>query len=612
MKYRVKFGGDLLDAPNGNFKDSLVANQTVTGIGKKSGDFIEVKTSADTGWAHKDDLVALEREILALEAFVRETIIAERTFNDLEQTGFWFVLADFIIARALIETRPEISNVGNKFEGSDAVGPLQVSSAEWNRFLGGDFPIKQGYEPDDFDNYLMQVWGAAYTMHADAKAISKVKQEAGLGSDEDPPLPSYLEIYLAYLTGSPKAAVVLVAGTATAEDMGQKDAASSPQPPGPDRAVKLNELLKTKGGMSSDGIATLFKRRATWTGSNDANAKTAGEFVTAVSDELNKALREAFELIQKHAPETIVPPGEGPAPWFTVARTEEAKLKDLDESAPVADARIKAYFQSIGMAAGGSTPWCAAFVSFCVKNSGNDTVAATVPKRGPALAASWQFWGEPLPVNAKTLPPGAVVVLIPTEKSDSSGHVGFYARGDDKTVTLLGGNQSNRLKESTYSRSRVVAVRWLNASEASLTPVQATNIKLNAFNAQQQEMAKLIIQKFADAGFNRLHQIAAVANAWRESSLIPTKQTTTAKEDSVGLFQLNMKGGLGEGHDPDELKKPEKNISLIIDKCKRVGEFRRAATLEQAVAAFVRFVEIPGNMEAEIADRLAKANSLLA
>ncbi len=41
----------------------------------------------------------------------------------------WLVSANYIIARALIET--DIVNSAPRLEGSDGVGPLQVSSAEW-------------------------------------------------------------------------------------------------------------------------------------------------------------------------------------------------------------------------------------------------------------------------------------------------------------------------------------------------------------------------------------------------------------------------------------------------------------------------------------------------
>lgn len=73
-----------------------------------------------------------------------------------------------------------------------------------------------------------------------------------------------------------------------------------------------------------------------------------------------------------------------------------------------------------------------------------------------------------------------------------------------------------------------------------------------------------------------------------------------------------MKSGLGVGHALSDLRDPEKNTAIIIGVCKKVPSFVKATDLEQAVTAFVRFVEIPANQTAEIADRLHKANSLMA
>jgi hypothetical protein len=238
-------------------------------------------------------------------------------------------------------------------------------------------------------------------------------------------------------------------------------------------------------------------------------------------------------------------------------------------------------------------------------------VAASVPKTDPALAATWKGWGNPLPANASNTPQGAVVVLSPTENADGSGHVGFFVSGNVNTITLLGGNQSNAVKESTYARSRVAAIRWLDVAQPSLAdPVPAGTINLSRFNAQQQAAAKLIVGRFAASGFGQIHQITAVANAWKESSLNPGQQTHTPKEDSIGLFQLNMRKGLGVGHQLSDLLDAGKNTDIIIGVCKRVPEFVTAKTLADAVAAFVHFVEIPANQSVEIADRLQKAKSL--
>jgi uncharacterized protein (TIGR02594 family) len=621
--YLIKGFPDLLDKPGGTALIGLFGNMTAIGTGSVSGDFVEVKVGSQTGWVSKDSLLVKDRDTLDEQAFVRECIVAERAVNTLSQTEPWFVSADYVIARAIFESQDaanKLVNAGNKIPGSDAVGPLQISTAEWQSFIDNGGTLAVGFGKASVDDYLAQPWGAAFTMFTDAKAITQAKLSAGQGSNADPPLPSYLEIFLAYLTASPKAAVVLAAAAATPADKGQggapagaAGAGAGAGAAGPDSASKLNDFLKNKVSLTDDQIAALFKARPSLTGTNDASAKTVGDFVNSVSTALGQGLKDAFDLINKDAPETVdAVIGKGNAPWFAVATTEKAK--GIREGDPVGDARILKYFQSINFPTTTSkTPWCAAFVSFCMKTSRNPVAAGSVPKTDPALAATWKGWGNPLPANASNTPQGAVVVLSPTEDGDSSGHVGFFVSGDANTITLLGGNQSNAVKESTYARSRVAAIRWLDVAQPPVAgPVPTGTINLSHFNAQQKAAANLIVNKFAATGFGPIQQITAVANAWKESSLNPGQQTHTSKEDSIGLFQLNMRKGLGVGHQLSDLLDAGKNTDIIISVCKRVPEFVKAQDLAHAVAAFVHFVEIPANQPAEIADRLQKANSLVA
>lgn len=140
----------------------------------------------------------------------------------------------------------------------------------------------------------------------------------------------------------------------------------------------------------------------------------------------------------------------------------------------------------------------------------------------------------------------------------------------------------------------------------------AGDINLNAVPAGRQNMATLIVNAFAAAGYGKAQQIAAVANAIAESNLNPEARSTTAKEDSVGLFQLNMKGGVGTGHTPDELEEPAKNTELIINKANTVAAFKAAATIQDAVAVFVAKIEQPANTEGEIIKRMAIAKKIIA
>lgn len=283
--YLVKGFPDLLDKPGGKAIDGLTGNMTVVGTGNVSGDFIEVKVDDETGWVAKESLSVKGRDVLNEAAFVRECLIAERAVNALDQTAPWFVSADYVIARAIFETQDtghKMVNVGPKIPGSDAVGPCQISTAEWQRFLDNGGSLAAGFGTGSVDDPLSQTWGAAFTMFTDAKAITQAKRSAGQGSDTEPPLPNYLEIFLAYLTASPKAAMMLAAAAATPADMGQDPATAAPAA-GSDGTLKLNDFFKTKAGLADDQIAALFKARPALTGTNDANAKSVADFVNGVS-----------------------------------------------------------------------------------------------------------------------------------------------------------------------------------------------------------------------------------------------------------------------------------------------------------------------------------------
>jgi hypothetical protein len=124
------------------------------------------------------------------------------------------------------------------------------------------------------------------------------------------------------------------------------------------------------------------------------------------------------------------------------------------------------------------------------------------------------------------------------------------------------------------------------------------------------DIRDLILSRFASAGFGQIQQIAALANAMRESELDPKARNKTTKEDSVGLFQLNRKGGLGTGKTVSFLKNPNNNIDLILSAANRVPAFGLATTLAKAVSIFVHAIERPADKVGETKKRLKIAENL--
>jgi uncharacterized protein (TIGR02594 family) len=102
------------------------------------------------------------------------------------------------------------------------------------------------------------------------------------------------------------------------------------------------------------------------------------------------------------------------------------------------------------------TPWCAAFVNWCLKEAG-------ITPRGPdARAKSWREWGTYAAGN----PAGAICVIErePFGDSGSGFHIGFLVQGraEDGYVALLGGNQDNKvcIKWFVGIEPKKITTRW--------------------------------------------------------------------------------------------------------------------------------------------------------
>ncbi|HYD54446.1 MAG TPA: TIGR02594 family protein [Gemmatimonadaceae bacterium] len=143
--------------------------------------------------------------------------------------------------------------------------------------------------------------------------------------------------------------------------------------------------------------------------------------------------------------------------WMEVARAE---LGVHERRGGDHEARIVEYHRSTTLrATDDETPWCASFVNWVLLQAGYRGTNS-------ARARDWLAWGRPI----ETPREGAVTVLRRKEGgghdastgSSSGWHVAFYAGGDAGTVRLLGGNQGNQVKYSTYSLDRyeVRGYRW--------------------------------------------------------------------------------------------------------------------------------------------------------
>ena len=623
MAFFVKHGvmTDLRAEPTAESvsKDLLFPNRELSDPLRESDSFLFFALGAPTdealkGWVLKADCEDrsdddASRPKINEAGFVQECVNVQLLFNSAEEAKPvagapapvairpWIVSADFLIARALYET--DIRNLGKNIPGSDGVGPLQVTVAEWADFTANGGTLASDARGSDRDHPVLQIPGAAWRQHAQGKKMSEIRLAAGKATADDPFVPSFLDMFFAHVTNSPAAALAIL----DAQDAGKPPETSIKEVLAPVmKAEELSALFRAREKLS--GLPTVFF-------GTEANPGTLKSVVDIAEDTLKKLLVAALARIEKHRPDMIPVVTAGGAPWMAVAeKAEEDGIKEVTHNAV-----ISAYFADTDFGGNPNTvpppAWCGAFVAHCMKSSGNPTVAASVPK-GAAAAISWRNWGANFPLQSPKIPRGAVVVLgLEPGATSGTGHVGFFLEfsADKKKVILLGGNQSKRVGKTPFLVSRIAEVRWLDQPGAA-GEVAVDGITLPAdVAAANRQFAGLILKAFAAAGYGRNQQIAAVANAIGESNLNPRAHATHG-EDSVGLFQLNRNGGVGTGHTVEQLMDPAFNTRLIIAEANRFPSFRNAKDLRTAVEEFVRRVERPGDPAGQVIKRFKIAQAL--
>lgn len=169
--------------------------------------------------------------------------------------------------------------------------------------------------------------------------------------------------------------------------------------------------------------------------------KSRGILVTGVSDAATIAALRSEPGIPGAAAEA---PVETMPPWMA----EMHRKMGLHE---VRDNALLTAWLKIGRALGNPAklPWCGDAVESCI--------AKTLPTEplpaNPFFAQAWASWGTDTVVPLV----GSIGVI---RWNASSGHVGIVAGIEGNTVYLLGGNQSNAINVSGFSRSKFIAFRW--------------------------------------------------------------------------------------------------------------------------------------------------------
>lgn len=137
----------------------------------------------------------------------------------------------------------------------------------------------------------------------------------------------------------------------------------------------------------------------------------------------------------------------------------ESKVGEKEIPGPEYNAFIVECHQTTTLkATDDETPWCSSAVNWSMRKAG-------IPGTDSAAAISWKDWG----VNLDLPREGCVVVIRQRKKgtdkatgSSSGYHVALFVKVEDNRIYLLGGNQSDMVKVSSFGLSsyEVIAYRW--------------------------------------------------------------------------------------------------------------------------------------------------------
>ncbi len=318
-------------------------------------------------------------------------------------------------------------------------GPFQFRQSTWDDLAALDAadadPV--GVGPGDIGDPIAQAFMAARLAAMDAKRLAPALAAPGPETAEGR-LPTGAELYLGHLLGLGAGRAVLKAraeggGAASLLDTLRDHYRGTAQGEGfADKVIAANENLMTEGGAprSLDGLI----------GEIEARFDRAAEALAPEYARLPEGLRSA-------AP----PPGGEPG-WLAAARAE---LGVGEDNAPD---RVRAFHTATGAPDEPETPWCASFVCWCLKNSGDARAAESA--LNTKRAANWIDWASPAGENPLV---GDLLVTHPLARG-ASGHVGWLVDyAPDKGATIIGGNQGKpgAVTEMTVKPASIRAFRRL-------------------------------------------------------------------------------------------------------------------------------------------------------
>lgn len=144
--------------------------------------------------------------------------------------------------------------------------------------------------------------------------------------------------------------------------------------------------------------------------------------------------------------------------WFEIAKNEKGTKEIKGETD---NPEIVQYFADVGhdWVKDDETAWCAAFVGSCLEKAGITSTRAL-------NARSYMKWGQKI-----TDPVPGCIVVFKRNNSSWQGHVAFYVGETKDHIKVLGGNQSNEVNVSLYSKEDFLGYRMPKTKVGSKTNI---------------------------------------------------------------------------------------------------------------------------------------------
>lgn len=220
-------------------------------------------------------------------------------------------------------------------------------------------------------------------------------------------------------------------------------AQSSPPPETPAQGTCTNPACAEGFQNAADNGTPLVDRDAEGCGPPPEEA--APDSTPVADDTPTAAGSPAGSAATSAEPATDAADPERKPPWIPIAEAELGQKEDKSKTKH--NKRVLEYHETTTLrATTDETPWCSSFVNWVMTQAGYKGTNS-------ALAISWAKWGKKVTKPAY----GAIAVFHWNPTVNKKGHVGFVVGKEGSRIQVLGGNQKDQVKVSSYSTKSVIA-----------------------------------------------------------------------------------------------------------------------------------------------------------